>query len=110
MKDEYKSNLNSNSSSRLDDCHRKFNDLPTKFSKQDQAGDDDTISWHHPNLLHPAEENKKCQDLFELINHSEIGRDQTFVGPFGSRKGDSFISESEEYFILFYSFNIFAIQ
>jgi hypothetical protein len=51
--------------------YRKFNDLPTEFESNKISKDD----------LDPNSEN-----LFEYISKSEIGNNQHFTGPFGSRQ------------------------
>jgi hypothetical protein len=51
--------------------YRKFNDLPTEFESNKTSND----------LLDPDIEN-----LFEYISKSEIGSNQHFTGPFGSRQ------------------------
>ena len=51
--------------------YRKFNDLPTEFESNKISKDD----------LDPNSEN-----LFEYISKSEIGNNQHFNGPFGSRQ------------------------
>ncbi len=62
------------SSKSVEHSDRQFNDLPTKFGK------DLNISGIETHEL------QKSGDLFALIRNSEIGRDQTFSGPFGIRK------------------------
>lgn len=74
----------SNESSRsVDVSHRKFNDLPTKFNSVNQN------ETEHENILDinsNITNNVKPNDLFELIRDSEIGCNQTFSGPYGTRK------------------------
>lgn len=62
--------------------NRQFNDLPTKFSNDLNSED-----LKSSNVC-AIEAKTKSNDLFELIAQSEIGRDQTFSGPFGLRKGN----------------------
>jgi hypothetical protein len=54
----------------LNNKYRKFNDLPTQFSDSD--------SQNCPE--------REDNGIFELIAKSEIGSQQRFVGPFGSRQ------------------------
>lgn len=54
----------------LNDKYRKFTDLPTEFSNN--------------NLIKPEQSDKS---LFDLLSKSEIGVNQRFSGPFGSRQG-----------------------
>lgn len=58
---------------RLNDKYRRFTDLPTEFEN---------------NLK--ENENESHKDLFDLISKSEIGANQRFVGPFGSRQSNIF--------------------
>lgn len=55
--------------SRSDDRYRKFTDLPTEFA----------------NNLN-EEYQKDSNQLFDLVSKSEIGSNQRFIGPFGSRQ------------------------
>ena len=56
----------------LSNKYRKFTDLPTEFSSSD--------------LKLSREDTSFDNGIFELIAKSEIGANQRFIGPFGSRQ------------------------
>ncbi len=71
---------------------RKFYDLPTSKSEVLECGTQDSAQNREKqksNISRSLSERTKQTDLLSYISSNIIGREKTFSGPFGIRKGEN---------------------
>jgi hypothetical protein len=81
---------------RISDVNRKFNDLPVRFSnlslterghvvERDHGKNNKACKDEKCSQCYIGKENQDFEKMCQLVENSEIGHDQKFLGPFGYR-------------------------